>query len=109
MSMDASHREKPCPICGKTDYTWGNATSIDKRDRAFKSMFIFLDDDHVNPHTLVFEERLVGNPLVARRCNECGNVQTFVELQEPRLIDRDKPLLRFEIPKAKNKDEEDDS
>ncbi len=59
----------PCPICGNSSYTWGHITA---------SNFFFQDDD------ASFWDKLVaaGYKLIARRCNDCGNLQLFTNLPE---------------------------
>lgn len=63
----------PCSICGQTTFSWGRVQT--------KS-----EDEHLEFHSdgEGFFQHLVGlghQPVQARRCDRCGNVQLFVEHQ----------------------------
>jgi hypothetical protein len=61
-------RENPCPICGHTDYSWGQAiTSNDLPDQ-----FLYF-----RPYPTTREDGDMG--LYARMCDWCKNVQFFYE------------------------------
>lgn len=66
--MESSKKnEQPCPTCGGRSYSWGslNAQGVN-----------FTPDDA----SLLRKFFRVGlTPLPARRCNDCGNVQLFVD------------------------------
>ena len=55
----------PCPICSRTEYSWGEVTA--------QSLYYRGDDSSLL--TRMFGT--FGGALVARRCNGCGNVQLF--------------------------------
>ena len=61
-------RENPCPICGHTDYSWGNA--ITTNNAPDQSLFF-------RPYGTTREDGDL--PLYARKCDWCGNVQFFYE------------------------------
>ena len=63
-----SAEKNPCPICGKTDYSWGSAiTSNDPPDHYL----------YFRPQGTTYEDGDLV--LYARKCNRCGNVQFFYE------------------------------
>lgn len=70
--MDSSQAENPCPSGGSISFTWGRLHNL-----TFLRGFNLLDI-----HT--------AEPVVARVCNYCGNVQTFLKREVQRVIDQSK-------------------
>jgi hypothetical protein len=69
MSSDKNHsvakhsKESPCPICGGTRFTWGKP--LGKTYTRFRP---------ADAGLLSW-----GEPMEARKCNNCGNVQLFTK------------------------------
>lgn len=55
----------PCPICGAKDYRWGVPKGY--------SRTTFISDEAGALKRLLGS----GNLLIARKCNQCGNVYLF--------------------------------
>lgn len=63
-----NHREKPCALCGSSEFTWGN-------------LFIRTSDNQKRKVTfrefgMSYEDRDI--PVLVRRCLVCNNVLTFL-------------------------------
>ena len=71
-------REKPCIHCGETDYTWANVTYFGHNH---KEGNVQLREGNPYPRpkgeTQTGWEAFLREPLLARKCNACGNVQLF--------------------------------
>jgi ribosomal protein S27AE len=59
-------REKPCPICGQSDFSWG--TTITRYAPPDEYLYF-------RPEGSTHEDGDIS--LYARMCNRCGNVQVF--------------------------------
>ena len=76
----------PCPICGGTDFTWGNlsdASYIRFTKSGFKSFW-----------------GIGRKKIAARRCDTCGHLQLFTE------IPKDSPKVHPPEVKEKRKRDE---
>lgn len=62
--MTSTFKEKPCPICGSTNFVWG---AMPHNPRFVP------DDQPLLDKVFNFEEKIVR----ARLCESCGNIQLF--------------------------------
>lgn len=58
---------QPCPICGQTQYEWGEIHATR-----------FIGDAVGNVFNRPVDAGRLGDRLRARKCRHCGNVQYFV-------------------------------
>jgi hypothetical protein len=67
-SKPKNPRENPCPVCGKSEFTWGRLsvgkTHGDNRSRVF-----------FRPMDATFEDGDI--PIYVRHCEICGNILMF--------------------------------
>ncbi len=81
--MNVSHHAyNPCHICAGEDYVWGIAAA-----KGSQVQIVFKYQKAPLESTRGFEGRAIGRvfvegELIARRCNICGNVQTFAVLED---------------------------
>jgi predicted nucleic-acid-binding Zn-ribbon protein len=76
--IDESIRERPCIHCGNADYTWANVTYFGHNKIEGN---IQLRENNPMPRSQELPGRrwdaFLREPLLARKCNHCGNVQLF--------------------------------
>ncbi|MEL6152215.1 MAG: hypothetical protein AAFV33_06225 [Chloroflexota bacterium] len=77
-SVDSSIRERACLHCGNRDYTWANVTYFRSEDKEGNVQLREKNPDPP-PREIVgaIWSAFLREPLVARKCNICGNVQLF--------------------------------
>ena len=63
--MSKVQDNSPCPICGKTSYSWGHL-------HAQNLKFVSDDEGFLEKH---FRSGIQKSS--ARQCNRCGNIQLF--------------------------------
>lgn len=77
-SFDESIREQPCIHCGGTGYTWANVTYFGHNQVEGN---VQLRENNPEPrpvgHVRTVWSNFLREPLLARKCNRCGNVQLF--------------------------------
>ncbi len=75
--VDESIRERPCIHCGGTNYTWANVTYY----RGDMEGNIQLRENNPDPPPRALMgavwSAFLREPLLARKCDKCGNVQLF--------------------------------
>lgn len=81
MTEVSHHAYNPCPICTGEDFTWGIETA-----RGSQVQVVFRYTKPPLESKRGFEGRSIGKVFVegetiARRCNVCGNIQTFAVLE----------------------------
>jgi hypothetical protein len=77
-SVDETVREKPCIHCNGTNYTWANVTYF-RQDDIEGNVQLRENNPDPPPRGLVgaMWSAFLREPLVARKCEQCGNVQLF--------------------------------
>jgi hypothetical protein len=61
-------RDRPCVICGKSDYEWGQVVVGRESPREWTYFW---------PDGITLEDVDFG--IIARRCTSCGNIQLFTD------------------------------
>lgn len=77
-AIDESIREQPCIHCGNADYTWANVTYF-RHDNIEGNVQLRENNPEPPPRNVVgiMWDAFWREPLLARKCNGCGNVQLF--------------------------------
>lgn len=77
-SIDETIRSKPCIHCGGTNYTWANVTYFRQGD-VEGNVQLRENNPDPPPRGLMGAvwSAFLREPLLARKCNNCGNVQLF--------------------------------
>ena len=71
-SQNLISAEKPCPMCGSSDFTWGVPQIKHGEDSPLRLFFAYGEE---------IGHKYGGEGLEARRCNQCGNVLFFANGQ----------------------------
>lgn len=76
--LDQNIRERPCIHCDARDYTWANVTYF-KKGETEGNIQLRENNPDPPPRALVGAvwTAFLREPLLARKCNNCGNVQLF--------------------------------
>ncbi len=81
-AMDETVRGRPCMHCGRVDYTWANVTYF-REDESEGNVQLRENNPDPRPRAQMGAvwSAFLREPLLARKCNHCGNVQLFTAVE----------------------------